>query len=75
MPQTMKTLSNHGQPKSEPGNFHRGIHYYSDCNAVICLYCLTPKKQTTKFSSANLKKNVKSKLYYIENSKTRGQTV
>ena len=28
----------------------------------------------TKFSSANLKKNVKSKLYHTENSKTRGQT-
>ena len=29
---------------------------------------LTTEKQTTKFSSA------KSKLYHIENSKTRGQT-
>ena len=36
---------------------------------------LTTKKQTTKFSSANVQKNVKSKLYHIENSKTRGQTV
>ena len=36
---------------------------------------LTTKKQTTKFSSANLKKNVKSKLYHIENLKIRGQTV
>ena len=36
---------------------------------------LTTKKQTTKFSSANKKnKNVKSKLYHIKNSKTRGQT-
>ena len=33
------------------------------------------KKQTTKFSSANLKKNVKFKLYQIENSKTIGQRV
>ena len=31
---------------------------------------LTIKKQATKFSSANLKKNVKSKLYHIENSKS-----
>ena len=35
----------------------------------------TTKKQTTKFSSANFKKNVKSMLYHTENSKTRGQTV
>ena len=28
----------------------------------------TTKKQTTKFSSANCQKNVKSKLYHIENS-------
>ena len=39
------------------------------------LNSLTTEKQTTKFSSANFKKNVKSKLYHIENSKTRGQTV
>ena len=42
------------------------------------LISLTTKKQTTKFSSANFekkKKNVKSKLYYFENSKTRGQAV
>ena len=38
---------------------------------------LATKKQTTKFSSANFekKKNVKSKLHHIENSKTRGQGV
>ena len=36
---------------------------------------LTTKKQTTKFSSANLKKIVKSKLCHTENLKTRGQTV
>ena len=35
---------------------------------------LTAKKQTTKFSSANFQKNVKPKLYHIENSKTRCQT-
>ena len=33
------------------------------------------KKQTTKFSSANFQKNVKSLLYRIENTKTRWQTV
>ena len=37
------------------------------------LNSLTTKKQTTKFSSAM--KNVKSKLYIIENSKIRGQTM
>ena len=36
----------------------------------IPLNSLTTKKQTTKFS-----KSFKSKLYHIENSKTRGQTV
>ena len=34
---------------------------------------LTIRKQTTKVSSANFQKNVKSKLYHIGNSKTRGQ--
>ena len=34
---------------------------------------LTTRKQTTKFSSAVFLKNVKSLLYGIENSKTRGQ--
>ena len=36
---------------------------------------LTTKKQTTKFTSANFQKNIKSNIYHIENSKTRGQTV
>ena len=52
---------------------------------------LTPKKEATKFSSANFltlyqkadnkifvckfSKYIKSKLYHIERSKTRGQTV
>ena len=36
---------------------------------------LTTKQQTTKFSSAIFfLKNVKSKLYHIGNSKTRGKT-
>ena len=39
------------------------------------LKSLTTKKQTTKFLSANFQKNIKSKLYHIQNSKTRGQTV
>ena len=43
--------------------------YYDPFNFLIT------EKQTTKFSSANFKKNVKSKLYHIENSKTGGQTV
>ena len=30
---------------------------------------------TTKFSSANFQKNVKFKLYHMESSKIRGQTV
>ena len=41
-------------------------------NSVFCL--LNYQKAATKFSSANLK-NVNSKLYHIENSNTRGQTV
>ena len=36
---------------------------------------ITTKKQTTKFSCARIKKNVKFKLSHIENSKTRGQPV
>ena len=36
---------------------------------------LTTKKQATNISSANFQKNVKSRLYHVENSKTRGQTV
>ena len=43
-------------------------------NDVSLFSSLTTKKQTTKFSSANVK-NVKSMLYHSENSKTRRQTV
>ena len=43
----------------------------TDC---LIINSLTTKKQATQFASANFQKNVKSKLYYIENSKTRGQT-
>ena len=43
--------------------------------AFLSTIGLTTKKQTTKVSSENVQKNVKSKLYHIENSKTRGQTV
>ena len=39
------------------------------------LNSLSIEKQTTKFSSANFQKKIKSKLYHIEYSKTRGQTV
>ena len=42
---------------------------------VFLVNSLTTKKQTTKFSSGNFKKHVKSKLYKIENSKSRGRTV
>ena len=34
----------------------------------------TALKQMTKFLSANFQKKVKSKLYHIEDSKTKGQT-
>ena len=40
---------------------------------VFSIYSLTIKKQTTKLSSARFSKNVKSKLYHIENLNTRGQ--
>ena len=44
------------------------------CTMYLVGYSL--KKQLTKFSSANFqKKYVKSKLYYIENSKTRAKAV
>ena len=36
---------------------------------------LTTEKQTIKFSSAYFQKNVKFKVYHIENSKARGQTL
>ena len=42
---------------------------------LLVLTIFFSKKQTTKFLSANFKKNVKSKQYHIENSETRGQTV
>ena len=43
---------------------------------IICfLKSLTTTKRTTKFSSANFEKNVKSKLYHTENYNTGGQTV
>ena len=43
----------------------------------LCLNYLTTKKQTTKFSPANFqkRKKIKFKLYHIESSKIRGQTV
>ena len=48
-------------------------------NGLKSLACginsLVTKKLTTKFSSATLKKKVKSMLYHIENSKTGGQIV
>ena len=34
----------------------------------------TQKRQMTKFTSAKLEKNISSKLYQTDNSKTRGQT-
>ena len=46
-------------------------------NVVFLLFSfnsLTTEKQTTKFV-CKFSKNIKSKLYYIENSKTRGQTL
>ena len=41
----------------------------------IVKYLYNYKKADDKFSSAFFKKKIKSKLYHIENSKTRGQTV
>ena len=35
---------------------------------------LSNYQKQTIYSSANFKKNVKSKLYHFENPKTRGQT-
>ena len=37
---------------------------------ALSVNSLGVKKQKAKFTSANLKKNIKSKLYHIENSKT-----
>ena len=43
---------------------------------MVVLNSFTTKKQTTKFSSEIFKtKKVKSKLYHVENSKTREKTV
>ena len=52
------------------------LHERERVYGLCCwLNSLTTKKQTTKFSYANLKKKCKSKLHHTENSKTRGQTV
>ena len=45
------------------------------CYAVLVLNFLTPQKADNKIFVCKFSKNVKSKLYHIENSKTRGQTV
>ena len=59
-------------------------HHYSQGKAfsMHCIWTcghginsLTIKKRTIKFSSVNLKKNIKSKLFHIENLEIRGQTV
>ena len=39
------------------------------------LNSITIKKETIKFSSAHFPKEIKSKLYHIENSKTREKIV
>ena len=41
----------------------------------ILVYLFNYQKVDNKFFGYKLSKNVKSKLYHIENSKTRGQTV
>ena len=41
----------------------------------LVLNSFTTLKQTTIFFVCKVSKNVKSKLYHIENSKTSGQTV
>ena len=48
---------------------------FSNLLIYIAVNSLTTKKQTTKLSSDKISSNVKSKLYRIGNSKTRGQTV
>ena len=50
-------------------------HECTQLNQVCYFLGSTTKKQVKKFLSANLPKNVKSKLYHMEYSKTRGQTV
>ena len=52
-----------------------GLNWNSVTYFSVIFNSLTTKKQMTKFLSANFSKNVKSKLYHIENSKTKGQTV
>ena len=59
---------------------------FADVNFVVCVSVLylsvvllrvysNYQKVDDKVFVCKLSKNVKSKLYYIENSKTRGQTV
>ena len=43
--------------------------------SFIVINSLTTKKADDKIFVRKFSKNVKSKLYYIENSKTRGQTL
>ena len=43
----------------------------NDCHNELFNY----RKADSKFSSANFQKKIKSKLYHMKNSKTRGQTV
>lgn len=51
-----------------------GVREFSILSIAVNLF-LTFKKQTRKFASAKLKKNVSSKLLHIENLSTREQTV
>ena len=44
-------------------------------NHEYLLTSLSAEKQTTKFTSVNFQKKIKSKPQHIENLKTRGQTV
>ena len=53
---------------------HEMCKYFLD-HYLHIINSLTTKKQTIKFLSADVQKNVKSNLYHSENSKTRGQTV
>ena len=56
----------------------RGHSFHETLSEYRCTWHLghlSPKKQTTKFSSADFRKMLSPKLYLIENSKTRGQTV
>ena len=63
-------------PNEQTGNYGASITIlflksFLTLRMCPCINSLTTKKQTEKFSSANLKKNVKSRLYHIENSKTK----